>query len=176
MRPPARRIEPAAAVAEITYAINRARIAEIAAHLARCDGYFVPPLSGRVDIDAYAAKIVGHAERFEAWAGRTLVGMVAAYCNDPSRQAGFITSVSVVPERRGEGIATRMLEDCIRHARHAGFSLIRLSVDRGNAAAIPLYERCGFSAGPAQAALPAEAVDIPMILHLSEVPERHARL
>ena len=167
MRPPARRILPAAA---ISYAVNQAGIAEIAAHLARCDAHFIPPLSGRVDIDAYAAKIASHAERFEAWTGRALVGMVAAYCNDPSRRAGFITSVSVAPERSGEGIATRLLEDCIRHSRRAGFTLIRLSVDRGNAAAIRLYERCGFSAGPAQGS------DIPMFLDLTEVPEHHARL
>jgi ribosomal protein S18 acetylase RimI-like enzyme len=171
MRPPARRILPAAAA--ITYALNRAGIAEVAAHLTLCDAHFVPPLSGRVDIDAYAAKIARHAERFEAWAGRELVGMVAAYCNDPSRHAAFITGVSVVPERGGEGIATRLLEDCIQHARRARFTLVRLSVDLGNAAAIRLYERCGFSAEPV---VPAEAVDIPMILDLSEVPERHARL
>jgi ribosomal-protein-alanine N-acetyltransferase len=167
MRPPARRIEPAA-VAAIIYAVNRAGVAEVAAHLAHCDAHFVPPLNGRVDIDAYAAKIAGHAERFEAWAGRTLVGMVAAYCNDQSRHAGFITSVSVAPERSGEGIATRLLEDCIQHARRAGFTLIRLSVDRGNAAAVRLYESCGFSAEPAQGS------DIQMTLDLSEVPERHA--
>jgi len=165
MRRPARRILPAAA---ISYAVNQAGIAEIAAHLARCDAHFIPPLSGRVDIDDYAARIAGHAERFEAWAGKTLVGMVAAYCNDQSRHAGFITSVSVTRARSGEGIATRLLEDCIQHARRAGFTLIRLSVDRGNAAAIRLYERCGFSAEPAQGS------DIPMTLDLSEVPERHA--
>ena len=168
MRPPSRRVLPSAAA--ISYAVNRAGIAAIAAHLARCDAHFIPPLSGRVDIDAYAAKIASHAERFEAWVGRALVGMVAAYCNDPSRRAGFITSVSVAPERSGEGIATRLLEDCIRHARRARFTLIRLSVNRGNAVAIRLYERCGFSAGPAQ------GCDIPMFLDLSEVPERHARL
>ncbi|HEY3849810.1 MAG TPA: GNAT family N-acetyltransferase [Steroidobacteraceae bacterium] len=175
MRPVSRRILPVDAA--ITYAVNRAGVAEVAAHLAHCDAHFVPPLSGRVDIDAYAAKIAGHAERFEAWAGRALVGMVAAYCNDRSHHAAFITSVSVAAERRGEGIATRLLEDCIQHARRAGFTLIRLSVDRGNAAAIRLYERCGFAAGAgAGAGVPVEAVDIPMILDLSEVPERHARL
>lgn len=160
----------AAASAAVTYAVNRAGVAEVAAHLAHCDAHFVPPLSGRVDIGAYAAKIAGHAERFEAWAGGALVGMVAAYCNDQSRPAGFITSVSVAPERCGEGIATRLLEDCIEHARRAGFTLIRLSVDGGNAGAIRLYERCGFSAEPAQGA------DIHMTLDLSEVLQRHARL
>lgn len=170
MKPPARRIPPSAPA--ISYAVNRAGIAEIAAHLRHCDAQFVPPLSGRVDIDAYGAKIAGHAERFEAWAGRSLVGMVAAYCNDQSRQAGFITSVSVVPERCGEGIATRLLEDCIRHAGRAGFSLIRLDVDQCNVAALRLYEKCGFSAGPA----PAPASDMSMIFDLSEVSERHARL
>jgi ribosomal protein S18 acetylase RimI-like enzyme len=168
MRPPAQRIRPSAAA--ISYTVNRAGIAEIRTHLAHCDADFVPPLSGRVDIDAYAAKIAGHAERFEAWVGRELVGMVAAYCNDPSRHAGFITSVSIVPERRGEGIASRLLEDCIQYARCARFALIRLNVDRSNAAAIRLYERCGFSAAPAPGS------DIPMVLDLSEVSERHARL
>jgi ribosomal protein S18 acetylase RimI-like enzyme len=76
--------------------------------------------------------------------------------------------VSVARERSGEGIATRLLEDCIQHARRAGFTLIRLSVNRGNAAAVRLYESCGFSAEPAQGS------DIQMTLDLSEVPERHA--
>jgi ribosomal protein S18 acetylase RimI-like enzyme len=146
----------------ICYGANRAGIAEIAAHLKHCDSQFIPPLSGRVDIDAYAAKIAGHAERFEAWEGEALVGMAAAYCNDQSRGAGFITSVSVAPKLRSLGIATRLLEDCIRHAARAGFSLVRLSVGRDNLAAIRLYERCGFSAEPES----ATASDISMVLDL----------
>ena len=163
------RVTPTTAV-PISYATNRSTRTDIAAHLARCDAQFIPRLSSRVDLGAYAAKIAAHAERFEAWAEDGLVGLIAAYCNDPARHACFITSVSVVPERNGQGIATRLLRDCIDHARRAGFALIRLQVRRCQETAIRLYEKCGFSAAP------AEGPDITMTLELTEVPERHARL
>ncbi len=151
------------------YAANRSSVADIAAHLRHCDQDFVPPLAGRVDIDAYSAKIAAHAERFEAWAGDELVGLVAAYCNDHSRHAAFITSVSVVAERSGAGIASRLLKHCIRHARDAGFSVVRLSVDRRQAAAMRLYGKLGFSAAGA-----AGVAEVAMTLELDEAAERHA--
>ena len=75
---------------------NRASAAEIDAHLRACDDSFAPALSRRVDIDAYASKIAARAERFEAWANDRLVGLLAAYCNDPERRVAFVTSVSVM--------------------------------------------------------------------------------
>ena len=68
--------------AEIDYLSNKASEAEIAEHLSRCDADFVPPLSGRVEINEYAKKIANKATRFEAWSGGMLVSLVAAYCND----------------------------------------------------------------------------------------------
>jgi len=160
----------APAAPRLTYTANRAGAGEIAAHLRRCDGCFVPPLSSRVSLEAYAAKIEAHAERFEAWDNGELAGLVAAYCNDPARLAAFVTSVSVVPERRGEGVAGRLMRDCIERARLRGFALLRLTVAREQSHAIRLYERCGFAALPAQ----PQASDIRMILELKEAC--HARL
>jgi ribosomal protein S18 acetylase RimI-like enzyme len=161
----------------ISYTANRSTIAHVAAHLARCDAHFIPPLSSRVDISAYAAKVVSHAERFEAWTEDGLVGLIAAYCNDPERQEGFITSVSVVPERHGRGIATRLLRNCIDHAQAAGFLSISLQVRRNQGTAIRLYEKCGFSEALAgQPDVTAEQPDVTMTLELTEIPERHARL
>lgn len=156
--------------APISYGANRATVADIALHLRRCDAHFIPPLSDRVDIDAYAAKIAAHAERFEAWEGDGLMGLIAAYFNDPARRTVFVTSVSVVPERGGAGIASTLLRDCVGRARRAGFAQIRLQVRRSHAHAIRLYEKCGFSR------LPTEEPDLTMNLDLTEVPERHARL
>ena len=45
----------------VQYRIGRASETEIAAHLRACDGSFVPPLSGRVDVAEYAGKIAGNA-------------------------------------------------------------------------------------------------------------------
>jgi ribosomal protein S18 acetylase RimI-like enzyme len=123
---------------------NTASAAAVAAHLAACDASFVPPLSGRVDVDAYAAKIAGRAERFEAWSGDTLAGLVAAYAGDPDGTA-FITNVSVLPAFARRGIAAALLQDCIAWLRGAGRHWARLEVSGDNSAAIHLYRGFGFT-------------------------------
>lgn len=123
---------------------NRAGAAEICAHLHACDASFIPALSTRVDVDSYAAKIAERAERFEAWADDRLVGLVAAYCNEPERRAAFVTSVSVIPAWHGRGLASRLLQSCIEHVRQAGFARIELEVDKQNTAAARLYRKHGF--------------------------------
>ena len=119
------------------------------AHLAHCDAHFVPPLSGRVDIDAYAAKIADQAERFEAWAGGRSSGLVAAYCNDPDRAMPHSSPASACcPSWRAghRGAAAEAL-----HPSRAalGMTLIRLEVAAGQRSRHPACTRsCGFSAEP----------------------------
>ncbi len=84
------------------------------------------------------------ATRFEAWDG-TLVGLVAAYCNDPESGAAFITNVSVRREWRGKGIATHLIELLVAHAGRAGFRCVRLEVDLANERAVDRYEKSGFA-------------------------------
>lgn len=124
---------------------NRAGAAEVEAHLRACDASFVPPLSERVELDAYAAKIVSRAERFEAWSDDRLAALVAAYCNDPKRRAAFVTSVSVLPSCQGRGLASCLLRASIEHVRQAGFEHLELEVDARNTAALSLYQRHGFA-------------------------------
>lgn len=128
----------------IEFANNRADAAHIAAHLRACDGSFVPSLSTRVELEAYAAKIAQFAERTEAWSGMKLAGLVAAYANDPERRTAFITSVSVLPAWHGQGLASRLLLACIERVRGLGFEGIELEVDVRNTAAKRLYSKHGF--------------------------------
>jgi ribosomal protein S18 acetylase RimI-like enzyme len=130
----------------VAYSINTASVEQIGRHLRRCDAQFVPVLSGRVEIEPYAEKISAHAARFEAWAGDELIGLVAAYCNDAQRRFSHITSVSVLEEYSGRGIASRLLRDCIDYAKLEGVHQISLEVAAEHRAAVRLYERCGFSA------------------------------
>lgn len=138
----------------IEMARNRADATQVAAHLRACDAMFVPPLGGRVDLDAYARKIVQRAERFEAWSGDLLAGLVAVYCNHAERGSAFVTSVSVLPPRHGEGIALRLMQGCISYVRATGFARIELEFDLENGAATALYRKLGFTAtragGPTQ--------------------------
>lgn len=132
--------------APITHLLNQASALKISEHLARCDADFVPPLSGRVVIEDYAQRIVCSAMRFEAWSGDTLIGLVAAYCNDRETRIAYITSVSVLGTWTGKGIATCLANRCIEYAAVAGFHQIRLEVARNNIPAIRLYEKSGFIA------------------------------
>ncbi|WP_181425599.1 GNAT family N-acetyltransferase [Methylobacterium sp. B4] len=94
-------------------------------------------------IPDYAAKLATSAERFEAWEGPTLIGLVAVYCNDPARARAFVTSVSVLPGRRRAGLGRGLIEAAIVHVRGLGFARLALCVDR-SATAIGLYRRLGF--------------------------------
>ena len=124
---------------------NVATAAAIADHLRACNSSFVPPLGARVEIEDYAAKLVARAERFEAWSNDRLVGLLAAYCNDPERKLAFVTSVSVLPAWYGQGVASRLLRACIEQVRHGRFERIELEVDARNSAATLLYEKHGFA-------------------------------
>lgn len=124
--------------------MNQATDVQVAEHLSRCDRDFVPPLSDRVNIAEYARKIANRATRFEAWSGGTLVGLVAAYSNDLETRIAYITSVSVLREWAGKGIAADLLGKCIEHAKAVGMRQARLEVARDNTSAIRRYASCGF--------------------------------
>lgn len=133
--------------AAVEYRLNTASEAEIVEHLSRCDAAFVPTLSGRVEINGYAKKIASNAMRFEALVGDSLVGLVAAYCNDQDKGIAYITSVSVLREWMGNGIAACLMKQCIEHVKASGILQISLEVSRDNTPAISLYEKSGFVAG-----------------------------
>ena len=89
----------------IEYTVNQASAQLIAEHLLRCDADFIPQLSSRVEISSYSQKIASKATRWEAWSDGTLVGLVAAYCNNSESGTAYISTVSVLPEWTGRGIA-----------------------------------------------------------------------
>jgi len=137
----------------VEYSLNKASEAEIVEHLRTCEADFVPPLCGRVEIKDYVKKIANRATRFEAWYGGTLIGLVAAYCNDQEKRVAYVTSVSVLRVWKGKGIATRLMCYCIEHARASGMRQISLEVAGDSTAAIKLYKKSGFVAGKANGPL-----------------------
>jgi ribosomal protein S18 acetylase RimI-like enzyme len=53
-------------------------------------------------------------------------------------------AIAVVPNARGKGIGSKLLDALLAQARAAGYPTVSLSVDRQNSGAIELYERHGF--------------------------------
>ncbi len=124
--------------------LNRADTSQIANHLRECDGLFIPPLSERVEVNEYSQKIASLATRFEAWTEDGLAGLLAAYCNDQSQATAYITSLSVSPRFQGQGVAAKLLNNCISYLTQLGFIAIKLEVNRHNTKAMNLYEKYGF--------------------------------
>lgn len=66
------------------------------------------------------------------------------------RGGGGEVALFVAPDWRGQGLAQLLLSVAESWARAAGIAALWLDVDSANAAAIALYERCGFAdEGPA---------------------------
>jgi GNAT superfamily N-acetyltransferase len=128
----------------VQFAINKASAAQVEHHLRCCDAQFVPRLSLRVDLVAYAEKLVQRATGFEAWSEGELVGLVAAYFDNIEQRLAHITNVSVVDAWKGQGIAATLVQQCLDHAKRSGMHTISLEVSADNAAARRLYDKAGF--------------------------------
>ncbi|MCZ4280505.1 GNAT family N-acetyltransferase [Kiloniella laminariae] len=128
----------------VVYHQNRASYSEVLVHFQLCDDAFIPRLSDRVVLTDYTQKIVKRAVRFEAWAEGRLVGMIAVYCNAVEVDTAYITSVSILSEFQGKGIASELLGQICDRMRELGFAAIELEVSEDNLRATNLYRRHGF--------------------------------
>lgn len=91
---------------------------------------------------------VFEGELVRAWARLDVI-------RDADRVVGFcnywivttevhILAIATHPDRRGRGVAARLLEHVLEVSRAAGCSLATLEVRRSNQPALALYQRAGF--------------------------------
>lgn len=128
----------------LSYRQNQSTAADILKLLIACDRDFIPPLSERVDLPSYAARMAENAALFEGWDAQQLVAVVAIYCNAPDRSQAFVTNVSVAPQHRGSGVSRNLLTSAIEHVKALGFVSVGLEVHQSAAAAVALYRSVGF--------------------------------
>jgi phosphinothricin acetyltransferase len=78
-------------------------------------------------------------------------GAVAAFCSYgpfrpwPGYRRTIESSIYVAPDRRGQGIGTRLLPALIERAKAGGFHAMIAGIDADNAASLRLHGRLGFA-------------------------------
>ena len=128
---------------DIKYTSKKANKNEILNHLLLCNSQFIPELSSRVNIEEYSTKIQNNATTFEAWDKDQLIGLIAIYFNDEIKNS-FITNVSVLKTHGYLGIASKLIDACIKFAKRCGFFEIKLEVNKDNLNAINFYKKHNF--------------------------------
>ncbi|MBA3704781.1 MAG: GNAT family N-acetyltransferase [Bacteroidetes bacterium] len=130
---------------KLKYKTKTATKEEIYLHLKECNNNFIPALDQKVSVKDYSEKIAEKAVTFEAWADNILVGLVAAYFNDSENRVGYITNVSITMNQSGKGIASELINRCMKYARQKNFKEIKLEVFKNNNKAIQLYKKLNFT-------------------------------
>ena len=102
--------------------------------LVSIDHDFNPPLSSKVELHDYVAKIMASAELMLDYDCDKVIGMVVVYCNDYAGKKAYIPLVGVLHEYRNKGVAKKLMSDAILLAEKRDF----------NPVAVRLYESLGF--------------------------------
>lgn len=102
---------------------------------------FVPKLSGRVDMKAYARKLAQYADNLFVVIDMQDAASCSIYCNEA---VAFISSIAVKKDFWRLHIGTQLMDEVKRHAKERKCTKICLEVHEENAAALAFYQSCGF--------------------------------
>ncbi len=128
----------------IQYTQNVGSLIQYQNHFAHCEADFIAALTNRINLDDYIPKLIEKAVNFEAWEENQLIGLVNAYFN-VSTETAYITNVSVIVGHQGKGIASILLDKCIKFAIEKQLKSVSLEVASTNIKAQTLYKKYGFS-------------------------------
>ena len=121
-------------------------LSDFASFMREVDGDFVPPLSERVDLDAYATKLLDPAVNIVAVSdrGTPIQGAVSFYCDPAQYDSVHLSFLAVGPGLREQGCAHELMLRCSDYALSAGMSAVRTRTWRGNEPMVRLLEGLGY--------------------------------
>jgi len=129
-------------------------------------GLLQNPLSARIDLAAYANKLLEKANIFLALDGEDIVAIIALYANDGITLRGHIPLVAVRPSHQGMGIGRALVCRAHAFARQRGMtSIIMNNVQTANAAARSLYESLGYRCIECKGSSMRMVVELPVMQH-----------
>jgi ribosomal protein S18 acetylase RimI-like enzyme len=128
----------------ISVEIGHLTVRKIYSYLSENDHIFTPPLSKQIVIKNFATKLNKFAIHFCVFQNNELVGFSACYFNNMETGIGFISTLSVIRELHGKGVAKKLLTSVVEYGINNGFKQISLQVNNSNLSAKRLYAESGF--------------------------------
>lgn len=92
----------------------------------------------------YASKLLGNAELICHYSNSKLVGCIAFYANDDSKNLAFISFIGIHQDYRSIGLGKILLDGSISYLKRKNFKLYGLEVISENSNAINFYLQQGF--------------------------------
>jgi ribosomal protein S18 acetylase RimI-like enzyme len=112
----------------------------------KLDQYFVPSLSERVNLLEYVNKLDQHANMVLAYnENENLIGVIAFYDNDLKSKIAFISVLGVLPNYQGQGVASMLVNKCIKECRLSAMKKIIVKTEIENSKAMNFYKKIGFN-------------------------------
>lgn len=121
-------------------------IDEIFESINRFNNYFIESIESRVgSLWEYSIKISRYGNVYLAKTEDKTVGIIIFYANNAISKVGYITTIAVISEYKGNSIGKRLLalSECI--AMKNGMKSMELEVHKSNISAIKFYEKNGYS-------------------------------
>lgn len=113
--------------------------------LERVDGDFPVPLTERVDLTEYVAKLMGEGFALVAEEVGDVRGVAAGYANDSRGRTAYLSVIAVDGAARGAGVGSLLLSAFELEAAARGMHLVSLHTAAENSASRAMYERCGYA-------------------------------
>ena len=111
--------------------------------IVKSDKWFIPPLSQRTDIRAYASKLYDKGFKFVCLKEGGIIGLCVAYINKaPDYSFGSYTVVD--PRFDGMGLGLIVTRNAINYAKEIGSAGFKLKMRAENKMLLKFYQKMGF--------------------------------
>jgi GNAT superfamily N-acetyltransferase len=101
------------------------------------------PLSERIDLCAYAEKILAHADIAFAFIDEKIAGMIVFYANNTETRVARVTLLVVAPFARRKGVSAALMSRAMALARQRKMLFLEARPFKSNSVAIATYHNLG---------------------------------
>lgn len=129
----------------IQFDIRELSFLEISDFFKEHDNDYFEKLSDRVNIDEYSKKLLESSIQFTLWDNINLIGLSPCYFNNIEEKVGYISSLTIKKDFRGQKLGSKLINQISEYARENGFNIIMVKIHYLNEKSHQFYQKNGFT-------------------------------